>query len=141
MSDDRPIGVSLENRLMSDGIYVLSIEWGDDPGGGERDGSSRSDAVGARDGVRMSLEYEVVSDAPRVTSDEVGTVVRTVLAIADEREWSPGRLSVTSRTTGGDVRGRWHVERAWFDGLSAELSEHEFSRRVLETVTAGSDEE
>ncbi|TYT61840.1 hypothetical protein [Natrialba swarupiae] len=124
MTGDPPIAVTLENRLMSHGIYVLEVEW-DEP-------SSETD---------FHLTYEVVTDAPRVTSDEVGTVVRTVLAIADERGWSPGHLEATSRGTDGSLRGRWRVERDWFDDLHAELTESEFSRRILETVTTGSVDE
>ncbi|MFP8954338.1 hypothetical protein ACLI4Z_15425 [Natrialbaceae archaeon A-arb3/5] len=114
MSDANPIGVALENRLMSHGIYLLEFDHDEDG---------------------LSIEYEVVSPASTVTSDEVGTVVRTLLAVADEREWEPGRVEATSSTTDGTVRGRWHVEREWFDRLSDELTEVEFSQRVLETVT------
>ncbi|ELZ16855.1 hypothetical protein C477_14628 [Haloterrigena salina JCM 13891] len=139
MTDDYPIPVTLENRLMGQGIYITSCELQlpDD----ERDGldSAADDvtdgetAAAAPDGAGIVLEYETVSETPAVDSNEVGTVVRTVLDIAAEREWSPGRLEATSLTTDGDVRGRWHVEREWFDGLGIELDDLEFSQRVLET--------
>ncbi|MEY7849764.1 hypothetical protein AB7C87_11275 [Natrarchaeobius sp. A-rgal3] len=142
MTGDRSIAVTLENRLMSHGIYVLEADWNDPDSETERgDGRSIDTDPGPRDGHELRLEYEVVTDVPQVTSDEVGTVVRTVLEIADERGWSPGRLEITSRRTDGSFRGRWHVEREWFDGLHAEYSEGEFSRRVLETVTTGSIDE
>ncbi|MBZ6496536.1 hypothetical protein [Natrinema longum] len=119
---ERPVAVTLENRLMSHGIYVTSVAWMD---GTEPPGE---------DGVGIELEYEVVSEAAAVTDDEVGAVLRTLLTIGDEREWTPGRLEVTSLTTDGDVRGWWYVEREWFDGLGEELSELEFSQRVLSTI-------
>ncbi|AHF99510.1 hypothetical protein HALLA_12640 [Halostagnicola larsenii XH-48] len=114
MSDDRPVAVTLENRLMSNGYYVTDYE--------ETDGG-------------IDLTYEAVSESETVTSHEVGVVVRTVLTIDDEREdWNPGRLEVTSTTTDGSVRGRWHVEASWFRELAGGLSSLEFSERVLETV-------
>jgi hypothetical protein len=82
----------------------------------------------------MELTYETVAEAPVVTSQEVGAVVRTLLAIADEREWTPGRLEVASKTTEGEPRGYWHVEADWFDALGLELTETEFSQRVLRTI-------
>ncbi|RQG89999.1 hypothetical protein EA462_08305 [Natrarchaeobius halalkaliphilus] len=114
MSDLAAAGVTLENRLMSHGIYVIDFE---------------------RDERTVSIEYEVVASAPAVTTDEVGAVVRTLLTVADEREWAPGRLEATSRTTDGDVRGHWHVEKEWFDRLSSDLTELEFSNLVLGTIT------
>ncbi|APW98614.1 hypothetical protein CHINAEXTREME_12865 [Halobiforma lacisalsi AJ5] len=135
MTDERPVAVALENRLMSHGIYVESCQRLDGDGEGE-DGE-----IEASGGTRpaFALEYEAVAEPPVVTSDEVGAVVRTLLSIADEREWTPGRLEATSLTTDGDLRGRWHVEADWFDRLGIELSDVEFSERVLETVTTGED--
>ncbi|OAQ51136.1 hypothetical protein HTG_18375 [Natrinema mahii] len=117
-----PVPVALENRLMSHGYYVRSFEW--------LDGEGTTPA----DGVGIALEYEAVSEAPAVTRDEVGAVLRTLLSIGEERSWTPGRLEVTSVGTDGTVRGRWHVEREWFDRLGTDLSQVEFSGLVLETV-------
>ncbi|SFC36109.1 hypothetical protein SAMN05444422_107196 [Halobiforma haloterrestris] len=140
MTDERPVAVALENRLMSHGIYVLSCERLDEDGEGE-DGEEEDGEIEASGGTRpaFALEYEAVAEPPVVTSDEVGAVVRTLLSIADEREWTPGRLEATSLTTDGDLRGRWHVEADWFDRLGIGLSDVEFSERVLETVTTGED--
>ncbi|ELY63976.1 hypothetical protein [Natrinema versiforme] len=125
---ERSVAVTLENRLMSHGLYLTSFAWLDDtepPG---------------EDGAGIELEYEAVSEVPAVTSDEVGAVLRTLLTIGDEREWTPGRLEVTSLTTDGDVRGWWYVEREWFDRLGKDLSQLEFSQRVLDTVKNYRDE-
>ena len=114
MGDDRPLSVTLENRLMGQGIYVTDWE--------------RTDET-------IALEYETVVQTRAVTSDEVGLVVRTLLAAVDEREgWTPQRLEATSRTTDGDVRGTWHVEDEWFEALYESVDELEFSRRVLSTI-------
>ncbi|RKD97900.1 hypothetical protein [Halopiger aswanensis] len=130
-SDERPVGVALENRLMSHGIYVNEVErLAENTDEREPDG----ERIDARDGTDVRLEYETIAEVDAVTSDEVGAVVRTLLEVADEREWTPGRLEVTSLTTDGDLRGRWHVEGEWFDRLGDELSELEFSERVLETI-------
>ncbi|MFC4437698.1 MULTISPECIES: hypothetical protein [Natrialbaceae] len=131
MTSEPPVGVALENRLMSNGIYVTDVAWLDD--------DSDADDL-PRDGTGLTLTYETVSESSAVTSDEVSAVVRTLLSIAEEREWTPGRLEVTSRTTDGALRGRWHVEAEWFAGLGTELSEIEFSQRVLETIGDVSDD-
>ncbi|MFC4541980.1 hypothetical protein ACFO5R_08580 [Halosolutus amylolyticus] len=131
MSREHPVPVTLENRLMSNGIYVTDVTWDED---GDPDESRPPDGIG------LSLEYETVAEGAAVTTDEVSAVVRTLLSIAEEREWTPGRLEVTSRTTDGELRGRWHVERAWFEGVGTGLTEIEFSRRVLNTRSNRSNE-
>lgn len=131
MSDPHPVPVALENRLMSHGIYVTDCE-PLDPGD---NGSSRY-----ADGTGLALEYETVAASPTVETEEVGAVVRALLAVADERDWTPGRLEVTSRGTDGTARGAWHVKRAWFDALGADLDQVAFSRRVLETRRPVEDE-
>ncbi len=140
-SDLPPVGVALENRLMSHGIYLTEWRW---LAGGQSDvdgtheiGDSRAESESTNetpaDGAGLAIAYETVSERPTVGSEEVGAVVRTLLDVAAEREWTPGRLEATSYTLDGRQRGRWHVERAWFDGLGLELDDVEFSRRVLET--------
>ncbi len=119
---ERSVAITLENRLMSHGLYLTSFTWMD-----EREPPGE-------DGAGIELEYEAVSEAPVVTSDEVGAVLRTLLTVGDEREWTPGRLEVTSLTTDGDIRGWWYVEREWFERLGADISQREFSQRVLSTV-------
>lgn len=128
-SDERPVGVALENRLMSHGIYVNEVARL-----GEVTDGPADEPIDARDGTDIRVEYETVAAADAVTSNEVGAVVRTLLEIADEREWTPGRLEAVSLTTDGDRRGRWHVEGEWFARLGDDLSELAFSERVLETV-------
>lgn len=121
-TDDRPVAIPLENRLMGHGIYLTSFAWMDDG------------PPPAEDGAGIELEYEVVTETSGITREEVGTVVRTLLAIGDERSWTPGRLEVTSLTTDGDVRGWWYVEREWFEQLGSEWSQLEFSQQVLSTI-------
>ncbi|MHC3438738.1 hypothetical protein ACYJ1Y_11730 [Natrialbaceae archaeon A-gly3] len=116
MAEQRPLSVTLENRLMGQGIYVTDWE--------------RTEGA-------IELEYETVASTETVTSDEVGQVLRTLLAAVDERGgWTPRRLEATSRTTDGMVRGTWHVEAAWFEALHDRIDEVAFSRRVLSTVDA-----
>ena len=131
MNDDRPLSETLENRLMGQGIYLES--WDRTPG-------SREDGAGATPVV--SLEYETVATAPSVTSDEVGTVVRILLAAVEERDgWETATLEATSYATDGTVRGCWRVEREWFRRLHDDLTEVEFSQRVLETIRTDRPEE
>ncbi|AGB39326.1 hypothetical protein [Natronococcus occultus] len=123
MSSDHAVETALENRLMSNGIYVTDVSW---PDGGSDE---------PVDGAAIDLEYETVAEASFVTTDEVSAVVRMLLAVAEERGWTPGRLEATSLSTDGDRRGHWHVEGEWFAGLGVELTETEFSQRVLATVS------
>lgn len=112
--DDGSLREPLENRLMGQGLYVT--EW------------DREDDV-------VQLEYEVVDEARTVTSEEVGVVCRTLLAVGDERsDWSPVTVHATSTTTDGDVRGTWRVEADWLRRLGDDLTELEFSRRVLDSI-------
>ncbi len=114
MDSEHPIGTTLENRLMSQGVYVTRFESTND---------------------RTILEYEMVHDEPGVTTHEVSVVVRTVLTLAEERpEWDPGRLEVTAFSTAETRRGTWYVEESWFDGLDEEIDELEFSQHVLDSI-------
>ncbi|WP_247000711.1 hypothetical protein [Halosolutus gelatinilyticus] len=132
MTTDHPVAVALENRLMSHGIYVTEFTWHDSDAGD----ANGSDAVSnPDDGAGFTVEYETIAEAPEITSQEVSAVVRTVLAIAEERSWTPGRVEARATTTEGEPRGEWHVERAWFETLGSTLSELEFSQRVLDTRT------
>lgn len=135
-SGERSLAVSLENLLMSHGIYVTSFTWKGDGADDATDSTAGDDGseTSPEDGAGIELEYEVVTEAPAITSDEVGAVLRALLSIADEREWTPGRLEVTSLTPDGDVRGWWYVEREWFERLGSDLSQLEFSQQVLSTV-------
>ncbi|MGM0388618.1 MAG: hypothetical protein ACQEP0_08885 [Natrinema limicola] len=119
---ERPIAVTLENRLMGHGIYLTSFAW------------KNESEPPAEDGAGIELAYEVVTEASGITRNEVGAVLRTLLTIGDERSWTPGRLEVTSLTTEGDIRGWWYVEREWFEQLGSDLSQLEFSQRVLSTI-------
>lgn len=146
MSDHRPVDVALENRLMGHGIYVAAVMRLPTDDGASADESvaerdTDADHESVRDGTGLALEYETIAETDHVDSNEVGVVVRTFLEIADERDWEPGRLEVTSRSTDGDLRGRWHVERAWFDALGTDLDQLEFSQRVLETIRIADDED
>ncbi len=125
MSDEHPIGVALENRLMSNGIYITAVTWLDETATTDRDERYPPDGAG------LAVEYETVTETSTVTSQEVSAVVRTLLSIANEREWTPGRLEATA--VYDDRQGEWYVDRTWFEELGTELSELEFSDRVLDT--------
>ncbi|OVE85593.1 hypothetical protein [Natronolimnobius baerhuensis] len=139
MTDEPPLSVALENRLMSHGIYLQTLEPIPPADGAADQSETSSDRLDAHDGIDVRLEYETVAQTDRVTSTEVGAVIRTLRAVAAEREWTPGRLEASSLTTDGDRRGTWHVEAAWFDRLHEGLTELEFSQLVLETINASTE--
>lgn len=119
-TDDGSLRETLENRLMGQGLYVTAWD--------------REDDV-------VDLEYEVVDASSTVTSEEVGTVCRTLVTVADERpDWSPVTVHATSTTTDGVVRGTWRVEADWLRRLGDELTEVAFSRRVLDSIDVDSED-
>ncbi len=133
MSTERPVPVTLENRLMSNGYYVERFERLSADG---QDGGKAPKPESTTDETAVfALEYETVSPLSVVTPDEVGTIIRTILQIADEREtWQPPTIEATSLTTDGDMRGTWYVKEEWLSGLAADLSEHDFSALVIDTI-------
>jgi len=55
---------------------------------------------------------------------------------AEADAWDPVTVDGTVIRSPGDVLGTWRAEAEWFDALIAyEISETEFSTRVLETLT------
>jgi len=112
-AEERPVAVALENRLMSHGIYVTSFTWM------EPTETPPTTGPGSNSSTRP------YPNRPR-SRDEVGAVVRALLTIGDEREWTPGRLEATSLTTDGETRGWWYAEREWFERLGSDLSQLEF---------------
>ncbi|WP_331233090.1 hypothetical protein [Natronorarus salvus] len=101
-------------RLMSQGVYFQSVE--------ERGGELR-------------IEYETVAPGEGIPRQQMGRVINT-FRDAIEEGWEPTGLHVAVYDTDGEFRGRWGMEAEWLRSLEAEeLTEVEFSRRVLSTVS------
>ena len=114
----------LEPELRSYGVSVESID-GDDP---------------------LELTYMTAFPGREVHRGEIGRALNALIDRAEADEWEPVRVEGTVVRSPGDVLGTWHAEAEWFEALARyEISETEFSSRVLETVShepdAGPDSE
>lgn len=103
----------IENRLMSHGVYVESI----DP-----------------TGSALRIEYETVAPGEGVPHQQIGSVVNVFREHVGEG-WTITDIEATVTDPDGTTRGRWRMDADWLEELEAgELTEVEFSERVLETV-------
>jgi hypothetical protein len=115
MSAPEDIYERIENRLVSHGIYVTDFDRGDP----------------------LEITYETVhadSDADAVPDRDIGRLCN-VLRDFREEGWEPVDLRATVTDLDGERLGSWEAEAAWFRQLGRdEITETEFSQRVLETV-------
>lgn len=83
----------------------------------------------------IDLEYMTAFPADRIHDGEIGRACNTLIDMIEADECEPMRIDATVVRSPGDVLGGWHAEAEWFEQLTTyEISETEFSKRVLETV-------
>lgn len=112
MSEENAI-TGLEGELRSKGISVEDVETGD----------------------TVHLTYMTAFPGERVNHQEMGRALNVFVELAEEDRWKPKRVEATVVRTDDDVQGRWHADPEWFEALlSYEMTETEFSTRVLETL-------
>ncbi|WP_458189398.1 hypothetical protein [Haladaptatus sp. NG-WS-4] len=102
----------LEARLTSHGVYVTSVDV---------------------DENRIEIEYESITagNADAVPHREVGRVINVI------RELTETQRSVRGSVTDldGERVGHWRADAEWLRALEdGDLSEVEFSQRVIETI-------
>ncbi|MBP1923311.1 hypothetical protein J2751_002350 [Halorubrum alkaliphilum] len=113
MSDDDAAG-GIEPTLRSYGISVESID----------------------DGDPLELTYMTAFPGREVHHNEMGRALNALIDRAEADEWDPVRVEATVIRSPGDPLGTWRAEAEWFEALIGyELSETEFSTRVIETLT------
>ncbi|QKG93281.1 hypothetical protein HPS36_10530 [Halorubrum salinarum] len=104
----------LEPELRSYGVSVESIDGGDP----------------------LELTYMTAFPGREVHRGEIGRALNALIDEAEAGEWDPVRVEGTVVRSPGDVLGTWHAEAEWFEALIGyEISETEFSSRVLETLS------
>ena len=133
IDDDR-----FEARLMSDGVYVTTIE---------------------RRGDTLAVEYESIDAGSigEVPHQEMGRVINVYRELVDENEGRDGteagiidgnedgdgnsdrsgyrRIEATVTDLEGEPVGTWHAEAGWLRALADDdLTEVEFSSRALDTI-------
>lgn len=90
----------------------------------------------------IDLEYMTAFPADRVHDGEIGRACNTLIDLIEADECEPMRIDATVVRSPGDVLGSWHAEAEWFTQLgNYEITETEFSTRVLETVQHATDGE
>jgi hypothetical protein len=110
----------VEPALRSYGISVEAIDGGDP----------------------LELTYMTAFPGREVHHPEIGRALNALIDRADADEWDPVRVEATVVRSPGDVLGTWHAEAEWFEALASyEISETEFSTRVLETLSHDDDPE
>ncbi|MDZ5812538.1 hypothetical protein U4E84_14410 [Halorubrum sp. AD140] len=113
MTGDEPT-TEVEPALRSYGVSVESID----------------------DGDPMELTYMTAFPGREVHHGEIGRALNALIDRAEADAWDPVRVEGTVVRSPGDVLGTWHAEPEWFEQLIRyEISETEFSTRVLETLS------
>ena len=103
----------LEPELRSYGVSVESIDGGDP----------------------LELTYMTAFPGREIHRGEIGRALNALIDRAEADEWDPVRVEGTVVRSPGDVLGTWRAEGEWFEALMRyEISETEFSSRVLETL-------
>ncbi|PSQ54769.1 hypothetical protein BRD22_11700 [Halobacteriales archaeon SW_8_68_21] len=116
--DERTADV--EPALRSYGVSVESIDLGDS----------------------LELTYMTAFPGREIHRGEIGRALNALIDRAEADDWDPVRVEGTVVRSPGDVLGTWHAEAEWFEALSSyEISETEFSTRVLDTVSHETDGE
>jgi len=104
----------LEARLRADGLSVESLSEGDP----------------------LEVTYMTAFPGGSLNEREAGRACVALLDAAEDGEWEPTRVEATVVRSPGDVLGTWHADPEWFEALLAdELTETEFSTRVVETIS------
>lgn len=104
----------VSNRLMGRGVYFEAAD---------------------REEDRLVIEYGTVAPGDGVPHQQIGKVINAFRELLDEG-WEPTTIEATVVNADDDRRrGSWRMEESWLRALEAgELSEVEFSGRVLETL-------
>jgi hypothetical protein len=93
------------------------------------------------EGDPLELTYMTAFPGREVHHGEIGRALNALIDEAEADEWDPVRVEGTVVRSPGDVLGTWHAEAEWFEALIGyEISETEFSSRVLETLSHESED-
>lgn len=104
----------VESALRSYGVNVERIDGGDP----------------------LDLTYMTAFPGREVHHAEIGRALNALIDRTEADAWDPVTVDATVIRSPGDILGTWRAEATWFDALSTyEISETEFSTRVLETLT------
>ncbi|WP_418281589.1 hypothetical protein [Halorubrum sp. DTA98] len=87
-------------------------------------------------GEPLDLTYMTAFPGREIHRREIGRALNALIDRAEADVWDPVRVEATVIRSPGDPLGTWTAEGDWFEELIAgDVTETEFSTRVLETVT------
>ncbi|MFC6734828.1 hypothetical protein [Halolamina salina] len=115
MDDDRAF--ALESRLTNHGCYLQSIA--------------------VEDGVyRLSYQSAAADQHGEIPHQQVGDVVNDFRELFEQRDWPVRDVTATVTDLDDEPLGEWRADADWFAALdSGEMSEVEFSQRVLDSLS------
>jgi hypothetical protein len=111
-STERPFEERLEDKLMGVGAYLTDV---------------------AETSEGIEIEYETVNPGDGVPQRQVGQVLQTLWDVRGE-DADPVTVTATVTDDDGNLRGRWRAEAEWVAALGDDLTQTEFSQRVLNTI-------
>ena len=113
--DDEEVRERLEQRLMSHGVYVTSLDTDEET-------------------EMLRIDYETATPGEGVPHREVGRVLNRLLALHDDG-WDPTDVRADVESIEGEARGTWRADREWLVGHArGEMSDVDLSQRVIETI-------
>ncbi len=117
--DEFDLTFQIESRLMSHGVYVTQLE----------------ESTHADEEKTYHVTYEsIAADNGVIPHREIGRVINVFRDVHDD-DWEGAEIEGTVLSLEEEQLGHWHVESAWLEELhNGDLSEVEFSERVIETV-------
>ena len=122
MSDEHDFEFQVESRLTSHGVYVDEVEEGESH-------------------YTVTYESVAVDSEGIVPHREVGRVINVFRDLHPD-DWTGAEIEAKVTDLDGDPLGTWHVEAEWLDRLhNGELSEVDFSEKVIETIEPAEQED
>lgn len=114
MDDDRAF--ALESRLTNHGCYLQTV------------------AVEGN-AYRFTYQSAAADQHAEIPHQQIGDIVNDFRELFDQHNWPVRSLEVTVTNFDGELMGEWHADVDWFAALdSAEMTEVEFSQRVLDSL-------
>jgi len=113
MTEDTDFEFQIESRLTSHGVYVQDVD--------ETDGDYHVvyESLTAEDGV--------------IAHREIGRVINVFRDLHPD-DWEGADIEGVVLDLDGEEQGRWYVQQEWLAALGDDLTETEFSGKVIDSI-------